>query len=111
MKPDRRFGFVDYGRAYDETKIDELEAKVANWLQSGPGVFRSENSAEPYTQAQQAFYQFSEHSTSIDDFEIALSRLGYRAGLILYGGKQLWILILPSKPVVQASRIVTGGLG
>ena len=49
--------------------------------------------------------QHSGLSPGMNDFEVALARLGFRAGLVTYEGDPLWILILPSSLDTALTRM------
>ena len=76
--------------------IEKHEAAVSDWLATRPGSFSARGACDPYSAARAKFMQHSGRQDERDDFEIALARLGYRAGVVTYAGNPLWILILPS---------------
>ncbi len=79
------------------TRVGELERAVTAWLATEkPGSFSSRDAVGLYERARCKFETWSGRSEVRDDFEIALARLGYRAGVVVYDGEPRWILALPS---------------
>ncbi len=82
--------------------IAEYEMAVSEWLATaGPGSFISKDGGHPYRAAHNKFSLWSRVGSSEDDFEVALARLGYRAGVLAYDGEPRWLLVLPSKATEQ----------
>lgn len=88
-------------------KLLVYERSVFEWLKtSKPGSFHSRDVGVIYRKAHRLFTaEWSDkldHANSIDDFEICLSRLGYRCGVLVHQGRSLWLLILPSAKTTPA---------
>jgi len=103
----------DYGRvdvsAYGHNgmtvqRVEDFESAVASWLSKGPGSFSSKDAIGLYAAALEEFSESSGRSETRDYFEIALARLGYRAGVTVFGGEPLWLLILPANSGTTSTR-------
>ncbi len=89
---------ANYGQRRAQDAIAEYEAAVAEWLATaGPGSFISRDGGHPYRAAHNKFVLWGGNGSTEDDFEVALARLGYRAGVLAYDGEPRWLLVLPSK--------------
>ncbi len=87
-------------------RVEALERDVAAWLASArPGSFTSKDAVGLYERARARFEAWSGRSETRDDFEIALARLGYRAGTVVYDGAPFWILALPSSVNTALDRL------
>ena len=85
------------------------EKSVLEWLQtSRPGSFFSRDGGKVYHEAHRLFTAARankyHHSNSLDDFEVALSRLGYRCGVLVHQGRELWLLLLPSAKATPVEK-------
>ena len=85
--------------------IATLENAVAAWLSSKPGAFSSQGPCDLYDKALAQFMRHSDRRDTRDAFEIALARLGYRAGVAVYDGAPFWFLILPSSLDTALTRM------
>lgn len=86
-------------------RVESLETAVANWLATKPGTFTSRDAVGLYERALAQFSQWSDWSDTRDSFEIALARLGYRAGCVVFNGDPFWILVLPSSVDTALDRM------
>lgn len=96
----------DYGKidaaGYSENfmtvqRVERLETAVANWLENEkPGTFSSSDAVDMYERANEIFARYSGRRDTRDNFEIALARCGYRAGVVVFNGESRWILVLPA---------------
>ncbi len=77
-------------------RVEMLETAVAAWLATAPGAFTSRDACEPYDNALARFSQWSGRQETRDDFEVALARCGFRAGVVVFNGEPRWLLLLPS---------------
>lgn len=94
---------VEYraGQANAETR-DDYERLISAWLEEAkPGAFFSRDGGDIY---KKPHLMFTAHqadniyqANSIDDFEIALSRRGYRTGVFVHKYLETWILLLPGR--------------
>ena len=91
----------EYAQRPSREAIEQFEDVVSEWLATGPGSFSSRHCVAPYRTAHDSFLRWAsrpiEGFNSEFDFEIALARAGYRAGVLAYDGDPLWLLILPSR--------------
>ena len=112
---DRRVsGSGDYGKIaateYGHTcmtaqRVEALETALAAWLATKPGAFSSPDACGLYEKALAQFSQWSGRSEDRDNFAVTLSRLGYRAGVVVYDGEPRWLLILPSSVDTALTRL------
>ncbi len=87
-------------------RVEKLETAVADWLaRETPGSFTSKDAVGLYERARARFEAWSGRSEARDDFEIALARLGYRAGVVVFDGGSRWILVLPSSLDTTLTRM------
>ena len=86
--------------------VEKLETAVSTWLANEkPGSFTSKDTIGLYERALAQFLQYSGGQDTRDDFEIALARLGYRAGVCVFNGAPFWILVLPSSVDTALTRM------
>ena len=86
--------------------IEKLETALAAWMANEkPGSFTSRDAIGLYERALAQFSQWSGWSETRDDLEIALARLGFRAGVVVFDGEPRWILILPSSVDTALDRM------
>lgn len=103
------FGTLDIS-AYEHTRqspetIKRLEDVVRHWLATRPGSFSGKGACDPYFAARASFRQWSGMSTVEEAFEIALARLGFRAGCVTFRGDPFWMLVLPSSVDTALDRM------
>ena len=90
------------------SNAENLEISVAAWLATKPGTFTSRDACGLYERALAKFEAWSDRPNGCgarDDFEVALARLGYRAGVVVYDGEPRWLLILPSSVDTALTRL------
>lgn len=93
-------------RAGTGQNAEKLETEVAAWLANEkPGSFTSRGPCGCYDRALAQFSQWSGRQDVRDDFEIALARIGYRAGTLVFDGEPRWLLILPSSVDTALTRL------
>ena len=92
-----------------QARASELEVAVSAWLANKkPGAFTSRDACGLYDAALKKFEACSGWSHGHDArnfFEIALARLGYRAGVGVYDGEPFWFLLLPSSMDTALTRL------
>ena len=89
-------------------RVESLETAVSTWLANEkPGSFTSKDTIGLYERALERFSQWWGGQDTRDDFEIALARLGYRAGVVVFNGEPRWILVLPSSVDTSLTRMAT----
>ncbi len=91
-----------------QESIAKLENAVSDWLATKPGSFSSRDAADPYAKARRDFMKHSGLPDGKDfwnDFEVALARLGFRAGVVVFDGESRWILVLPSSVDTALTRM------
>ena len=77
-----------YGQRRARDSIAEYEMAVSEWLATaGPGSSISRDGGHPYRAAHNKFTLWSKSRVAEDDFEVALARLGYRAGVVVFDGE------------------------
>ena len=105
------YGKIDasaYGHNIKTTspRVVALETAVASWLASAkPGSFTSRDAVTLYDRALVQFGAWADRSEDRDNFEIALARCGYRAGVFVYDGEPRWILVLPGSVDTALTRL------
>ena len=94
-----------YGGDFLPESIVEFEAMISRWLESNPGSFSSRGACGMVEKALMKFDEFSGGHCPLEKFEIALSRLGFRAGHCISDGQLLWVLVLPSSLETALDRL------
>lgn len=90
--------------------ILKYEKLVSKWLQEArPGSFFSRDGGVIYHEAHRLFTESLARKSyydgnTLDNFEVCLSRLGYRAGVLVHQGRSLWMLLLPSAKVTPVEK-------